>query len=103
MLFAADFAAAGIGSVRLSDWLLEAELDFPNVRRSEAGGPHHLCTTRMSNDPRTGVVDADCKVFGIGNLYVAGSSVFATAGHCNPTLTIVQLALRLADHLNAAL
>ncbi len=64
------------------------------------GGYHHMCTTRMSDDPATGVVDRNCRVHGIGNLYVGGSSVFATPGHANPTYTIVQLALRLADHLS---
>ena len=49
--------------------------------------------------PQDGVVDADCRVHGITNLYIGGSSVFATTGHCNPTYTIVQLALRLGDHL----
>ena len=53
----------------------------------------------MSHDPSKGVVDADCQVFGVGNLSVAGSSVFPTIGSANPTLTIVALALRLADHL----
>ena len=53
----------------------------------------------MHDDPRQGVVDADCRVHGIDNLYVAGSSVFPTSGAANPTLTIVALALRLADHL----
>ena len=56
-------------------------------------------TTRMHADPRRGVVDADCRVHGIANLYVAGSSVFPTSGAANPTLTIVALALRLAGHL----
>jgi choline dehydrogenase-like flavoprotein len=55
----------------------------------------------MSDDPRTGVVDADCRVHGVPNLYVAGSSVFTTSGNATPTLTIVALALRLADHLKA--
>jgi choline dehydrogenase-like flavoprotein len=45
------------------------------------------------------VVDADCRVHGIANLYVAGSSIFPTGGHANPTLPLVALALRLADHL----
>ena len=58
-----------------------------------------MCTTRMSPDPRTGVVDRDCRVHGIANLYLAGSSVFATPGWANPTYTIVQMALRLGDHL----
>ena len=48
-----------------------------------------------------GIVDGNCKVFGQENLYVAGSSVFPTGGYCNPTLSIVQLALRLGGHLRA--
>ena len=62
-------------------------------------GNHHLGTTRMHNDPKQGVVDADSKVHGIGNLYVAGSSIFPTYGSSNPTLNLVALTLRLADHL----
>jgi choline dehydrogenase-like flavoprotein len=58
---------------------------------------HHMGTTRMSDDPKRGVVDPDCRVHGIENLYVAGSSVFPTAGSDMPTLTIVALAVRLAD------
>jgi choline dehydrogenase-like flavoprotein len=60
-------------------------------------------TTRMHPDPRRGVVDANGRVHGIANLYVAGSSVFPTSGSANPTLTIVALALRLADHLQEQL
>ena len=63
------------------------------------GGRHHMGTTRMHADPRRGVVDADGRVHGVPNLYVAGSSVFPTSGTANPTLTIVALALRLAAHL----
>jgi choline dehydrogenase-like flavoprotein len=62
---------------------------------------HHLGTTRMAATPREGVVDEHCQVFGVGNLFIAGSGVFPTAGHANPTLTIVALAMRLADHLQA--
>jgi choline dehydrogenase-like flavoprotein len=64
---------------------------------------HHMGTTRMSSTPRTGVVDSDCRVFGVRNLYLAGSAVFPSAGHANPTLTIVALALRLAEHLRSAI
>jgi hypothetical protein len=60
---------------------------------------HHIGTTRMSTDPKTGVVDINCKVHGIDNLYIAGSSVFPTAGHANPTFTIAAMSLRLAHHL----
>ena len=66
-------------------------------------GKHHCGTTRMSSDPKTGVIDANCRVFGIDNLYIAGSSVFPTIGYANPTLTIVALALRLSDHLKQKL
>ncbi|MBO0827472.1 MAG: GMC family oxidoreductase [Streptosporangiales bacterium] len=67
------------------------------------GAHHHLGTTRMHADPRKGVVDADCRVHSVRNLYVTGSSVFPTYGLSNPTLTIVALALRLADHLRGTL
>jgi choline dehydrogenase-like flavoprotein len=56
-------------------------------------------TTRMSHDPKQGVVDRNCRVHGMSNLFVAGSSVFPTAGGATPTLTLTALALRLADHL----
>jgi choline dehydrogenase-like flavoprotein len=67
------------------------------------GNFHHLGATRMHSDPARGVVDADCRVYGVRNLYVAGSSVFPTYGCSNPTLTVVALALRLADHLRKQL
>ena len=67
------------------------------------GNFHHLGATRMHTDPAMGVVDADCRVHGVSNLYVAGSSVFPTYGCSNPTLTLVALALRLADHLKKRL
>jgi choline dehydrogenase-like flavoprotein len=63
------------------------------------GDEHHMGTTRMHRDAALGVVDADCRVHDLANLYVAGSSVFPTSSSSNPTLTIVALALRLADHL----
>jgi choline dehydrogenase-like flavoprotein len=62
-------------------------------------GSHHIGTARMSASPTDGVVDADCKVHSVANLYVAGSAVFPTSGANPPTFTIVALALRLADHL----
>jgi choline dehydrogenase-like flavoprotein len=63
------------------------------------GGWHQIGTTRMHEDPKRGVVDANCRLHGTSNLFIAGSSVFPTAGAAPPTLTIVALALRLADHL----
>jgi choline dehydrogenase-like flavoprotein len=62
-------------------------------------GYHHMGTTRMQDDTNQGVVDRNCRVHGIDNLYVAGSSVFTTGGYSNPTLTILALAVRLAGHL----
>jgi len=53
----------------------------------------------MGHDPRTSVVDSDCRVHAVDNLYIAGSSVFPTSSQANPTLTIVALSLRLADRL----
>jgi choline dehydrogenase-like flavoprotein len=56
-------------------------------------------TTRMSSDPKRGVVDSDCRVHGIHNLFISGSSIFPTSGFAAPTVNIVALALRLAEHL----
>lgn len=91
-IWAEEFAKAGFG-----------ELQFPR-----AGEPlkfekevmyHHMGTTRMHIDPKQGVVDANCQVHGISNLFIAGSSVFPTAGYANPTLTIIALSIKLADHV----
>jgi choline dehydrogenase-like flavoprotein len=67
--------------------------------RDGAYGGHHIGTARMGASPSTSVVDSDCRVHGVHNLFIAGSAVFPTSGQANPTLTIVALALRLADHL----
>jgi choline dehydrogenase-like flavoprotein len=68
-----------------------------------AGGWHLMGTTRMADSERLGVVDKDCRVHGMSNLYVAGSSVFPTAGSGTPTLTLIALALRLASRLRGIL
>jgi choline dehydrogenase-like flavoprotein len=65
------------------------------------GGPHQMGTTRMSDNPSMGVTDRNAKVHHVRNLYIAGSSLFPTCGHANPTLTIVATSLRLADHLKS--
>jgi choline dehydrogenase-like flavoprotein len=67
--------------------------------RDITGTWHHVGATRMSADPAGGVVDADARVHGVDNLFIAGSSVFPASGSTSPTVTIVQLALRLGDHL----
>jgi len=64
---------------------------------------HHIGTTRMAADPAQGVVDEHCRVYGVDNLFVASSSVFPTSSHANPTLTIVAMAVRLADYLKGIL
>ena len=97
-LMAIEFGRLGLG--RGYSQLFKDKTKWP--KHMEAG-KHHCGTTRMSNDPKTGVIDANCKVFGIDNLYIAGSSVFPTIGYANPTLTIVALALRLSDHLKQKL
>lgn len=100
-----ELGRLGLGRIRKPAWLEEAGLEWPvdaTVSNHPIGGYHHMGTTRMSADPRHGVVDAHCRVHGYGNLYVAGSSVFATAGWANPTLTILALAHRLAGTLHRA-
>jgi hypothetical protein len=76
---------------------------LPAIRRSVPLGGHHLGTARMAETPRDGVVDRNCAVFEVPNLFIASSAVFRTNSHANPTLTIVAFALRLAEHLKATL
>jgi choline dehydrogenase-like flavoprotein len=92
-LLGTELGRAGLGRMRALDL---ADQGWPD---DLAGGWHHMGTTRMADDPAMGVVDGDCRVHGTSNLYIAGSSVFATASSATPTLTLVALALRLADHL----
>jgi choline dehydrogenase-like flavoprotein len=89
-----DFAESGAARLRY-----DADELVDSIDRNGAYGGHHIGTTRMSRSAREGVVDTDCRVHGVRNLYVAGSGVFPTSGQANPTLTIVALALRLASTL----
>lgn len=99
-----EFGRLDMGRVQLDDWLADTSNSWQTEGgRNLRGGFHHMGTTRMSANPAEGVVDADCRVHGISNLCIAGSSVFPTSGHVNPTLTIVALALRTADHLKQSL
>jgi choline dehydrogenase-like flavoprotein len=77
----------------------EERLDQESRASALPLGGHHMGTTRMSESPTTGVVNADCRVHYVENLYVAGSATFPTSGQANPMLTIVAMALRLAQHL----
>lgn len=74
-------------------------LSVPREQSIHSGGGHMIGTTRMGSDPAVSVTDADARVHGLQNLYLAGSSLFPSAGAANPTLTILALSLRLADHL----
>jgi len=76
---------------------LNHEADW--LRENSSYQAHHMGTTRASSDPNKGVVDNNLKIFGFKNAYVGGSSVFPTFGFSNPTLTIVALSCRLADHI----
>lgn len=92
-LLAIEMGRADVGRLNMDTKRIE---NWPD---SFSLGMHHMGTTRMHNNPKSGVVDANSKVHNISNLYIAGSSVFPTYGHANPTFTIVALALRLADHV----
>lgn len=92
-LIAEAFERSGAGKYQI-------ELtDDDTTWQSVIGSYHHIGTTRMSSNPQQGVVNEQCQVHGINNLYVTGSSVFPTSGLSNPTLTIIALAIRLADHI----
>jgi len=92
-----QFGRSNLGRVKVMDWLLDEDNSgWPSFL---SGGWHHMGTTRMHDDPKQGVVDANCQIHGMDNLYVAGSSVFPTGGSCNPTLSLLALSLRLSDHL----
>lgn len=94
----------GLGTVKPSPWLDDPAVPWefdPLISKNPIAGYHHMGTTRMADDPARGVTDGDGKVHGLGNLYVAGSSLFPTSGWANPTLTIIALALKQADHLAA--
>ena len=94
-----EFQRLGLPEAQLAGWVREDRLHEARF----VDGCHPSGATRMAEDPRQGVVDADCQVHGVRGLYVAGSSVFPTGGHANPTLMIVALAVRLARRLRERL
>jgi len=114
-IFADEISRAGLGRLQVGvggtiiDWedpvpgpLGTYQVDpaeFDSIDYPVGIGFHHMGTARMSNDPTRGVVDADCRVHGLENLYIGGSAVFPTSGSSTPTLTITALALRLGAHL----
>jgi choline dehydrogenase-like flavoprotein len=97
---AEELARLGYGHAHPELWLDSEE---PLSESQLRGTYHFIGATRMANSPENGVVNSDCRVFGLENLYLGGCSVFPTGGHANPTLTIVALAIRLADHLRESL
>mgnify|MGYP003631847997 CR=1 FL=1 len=94
-LIAAELKRIGMPVPELAQWLYTGE----DWRASFTDRAHPTGSTRMSTNPKEGVVDSNCNVHGVEGLYIAGSSTFPTAGHANPTLMIVAMAIRLADWL----
>jgi choline dehydrogenase-like flavoprotein len=97
-MFGAEVGRAGFG--RLRSTVSNDDTSWPE---DMYGDEHNIGTTRMHRDPRFGVVNENCRVHSVANLYVAGSSIFPTSGAFNPTFTIVALSLRLADHIKERL
>jgi choline dehydrogenase-like flavoprotein len=95
-LIAREMSDARVGDISLDPPIGDG--DWPDGF-SDEGTWHHMGTTRMHDSSEFGVVDRTCRVHGIANLYIAGSSVFPTAGGNFPTITIVALALRLSDQI----
>ncbi len=93
-LLAAELRRCKLGTFDYDPATLEAEM----IRYGAYGG-HHIGTARMGTNPHTSVVNPDCRVHGIANLFVAGAATFPTSSQANPTLTVVALSLRLAEHL----
>jgi len=93
-LLAAEFTRTGVGRLEYEPATVEVEMT-----RYGAYGGHHIGTARMGSDPRDSVVDANCRVHGIDNLFIASAATFPTSSQANPTLTVVALSLRLAAHL----
>lgn len=97
-LLATEVERSGAGHLVYSKASVEAEMT-----RYGAYGGHHIGTARMGRDPRSSVTDANARVHSVANLFVAGSALFPTSSQANPTLTLVALALRTAQHLKGLL
>lgn len=93
-LFVQEINQSGLATFEFNDDQLEEDLT-----RFGAYGGHHIGTTRMGTQPETSVVDPNGKIHDIDNLYISSASVFPTSSQANPTLTIVAMSLRLADHI----
>lgn len=95
-IFADEFAKVGLGRLKLELDQGVPQVFLPSIH-------HHMGTTRMHDDPKQGVVNANCQVHGVPNLLIASSSVFPTGGYANPTLTIIAIAIRVADRVKTLL
>jgi choline dehydrogenase-like flavoprotein len=95
-IFAQELGRTGLGRLRMNS----NDVGYDPMNAID-NGHHHMGTTRMHADPRQGVVDEHCRVHGIANLFIAGSSVFPTYSFDDPTMTIVALSLKLSDHLKS--
>lgn len=91
-----EFDRLDIGKIEWDSWVHQ---DDETIRQHLQDAYHHMGTTRMSATHDTGVVNTDCRMHDVQNVYIAGSSVFPTSGHSNPTLTFMALALRLSQNL----
>ncbi|MFP5329454.1 MAG: FAD-dependent oxidoreductase [Alphaproteobacteria bacterium] len=104
--FGKECERLGLGRVELAPWLKNDSEPWhtdPLISAHPIGCYHHIGTTRMAEDERHGVTDAFGNVFGVHNLYIAGSSLFPTSGWANPTLTLMALALRTSERISARL
>jgi choline dehydrogenase-like flavoprotein len=90
-----ELPKSGLPAPIMDDWIVKNQIHEGTL----VDMAHIIGTTRMSDDPKKGVIDAQCQVHGVRGLYIAGSSVFPTSGHVNPTLMILSLAIRTADQL----
>lgn len=92
---AKEMARSRTARVQLKEFVLDESKEIPEFGQHA----HQMGTTRMSEDPRFGVVNKNLQIHGIKNIFIAGSSVFPTGGGANPTLTIVMLSERLGQYL----
>ena len=92
---AKEMARTKVARIKLKDFILDDSIPISDYGHH----CHQMGTTRMSVDPKDGVVDSNQKIHGIDNFYIAGASVYPTGGGCNPTLTLVMMSLGLGRHL----
>jgi len=105
-VFGRECERLGLGRVEPASWLRDDSQRWrtdPLISAHPIGGYHHMGTTRMAEDEKKGVTDGFGNVFGVHNLYVAGSSLFTTSGWANPTLTLMALALRTSERISERL